>query len=49
LITLPHIKRTNILEWTGWIDTGKLKEKGLARYDTRESKWTYDREGGWTL
>jgi hypothetical protein len=49
LVKLPQIKRTNILEWTDWIDTSKLKEKGLTKYDTRESKWKYNREGGWTL
>lgn len=49
LVNLPQIKRTNILQWTDWIDTSKLKEKGLSKYDTRESKWTYNREGGWTL
>jgi len=49
LVKLPQIKRTNILEWTDWIDTSKLKEKGLIKYDTRESKWKYNREGGWTM
>lgn len=49
LVELPSIRRTNILEWTDWIDTSRLKEKGLAKYDFRDSKWTYNREGGWTM
>lgn len=49
LAKLPQIKRTNILDWTDWIDTSKLRKKGLIKYDTRESKWKYNREGGWTL
>lgn len=49
LVNLPNIRRTNILEWDGWTDVSKLREKGLTKYDTRDSKWTYNREGGWIL